>query len=63
MQTIKKLATSRTAWTIAVLFLINGINGIHDSIPAGLVTSVDAILSILAAYFHANPSQAYNPQQ
>lgn len=55
MQVLK----SRTTWTIAVTFLINGVSAIHNNIPAGVVPLVDAGLGLLAIYFHVNPSQNY----
>ncbi len=51
---------SRTFWTIVLLFVINGVSGIHDSIPANYVTIVDTVLSLLATYFHVSPRQSYN---
>jgi len=46
---------SRTVWTIVILFVINGIGGIRDLIPSGLLPIIDALLSILAVYFRVNP--------
>lgn len=54
-----KLLKSRTVWTIIVLFVINGVAGIHDTIPVNLLPFIDGILGILAIYFKLNPSQNY----
>ena len=48
---------SRTVWTIVVLFLINGVQGIHSMIPAELLPFIDGILSMLAIYFRVAPRQ------
>ena len=55
MDKIKLALSSRTVWTIIVMFLVSGISGIHDSIPASLLPIVDGGLSILAIYFRVNP--------
>ncbi len=46
---------SRTVWTIVVMFIIGGVNSIHDIIPANLVTIIDGALGALAIYFRVNP--------
>lgn len=51
---------SRTFWTLVVLFVVNGVSGVHDMIPASLLPVVDGLLGILTVYFHVNPSQNYN---
>ena len=50
---------SRTVWSLIVLFVVNGISGIHDSIPSNWLTLVDGVLGILTVYFKINPSQNY----
>lgn len=42
---------SRTFWTIVVLFIINGVEGIKEFIPGGYLALVDSILGLLAIYF------------
>ena len=56
---IKKLFKSRQAYTIAALFAINGVGGIHDQIPANLLPFVDGLLSMLALYFRVAPKQTF----
>jgi hypothetical protein len=51
---------SRTFWTVVVIFVLNGFNGIHGMIPAGWVLPLDTVLGLLAVYFKVNPSQNYN---
>ena len=56
---IRKIFTSRTVWTLIVLFVINGVGAIHDFIPKDLLPFIDGALGILAVYFKVNPSQSY----
>ncbi len=56
---MQKILQSRTTWTIVVLFIVNGIGAVHSFIPGALTPIVDGLLSILAIYFHINPSQQY----
>jgi len=56
---MKKLLTSRTNWTIAVMFLIGGFEAITSMIPEGISTFVLGFLALLATYFKMNPSQNY----
>ena len=51
---------SRTFWTIVVMFLYNGVMAIHNLIPVSFAPLVDGLLSIVAVYFHMNPSQNYS---
>ena len=46
-----KLLKSRTFWSLVALFVINGVGGIRDSIPSGVLPVVDGILGILVIYF------------
>ena len=57
---IKLALTSKTVWAIIVLFIINGVGAIHNSIPANWLTVIDPIIGLLAIYFKVNPSQNYN---
>lgn len=59
MQKIWLALTSRTFWTIVVMFVINGFAGIHDVIPPALVLPINTFLGLLATYFKVNPSQNY----
>lgn len=54
MDKIIKLAKSRTFWTLVVLFLLNGVEGIRESIPEGAYMPLNAILTAMGAYFRAN---------
>lgn len=56
---MQKILKSRTTWTIAVMFLVGGIEAIAQFIPDSLETAVLGGLSILAIYFKLNPSQEY----
>ena len=55
MEKLLNALKSRTTWTIIVLFIINGIDGIREQIPANLLPVIDGVLSMLAVYFRANP--------
>lgn len=59
MNKIKLALSSRTVWTLIVLFIINGIAGIHDSINPTVLNVLDPILGILAIYFKVNTSTDY----
>lgn len=57
---IKKILSalkSRTFWTVVVLFLVSGVDGIRETIPEGLQLPIDGFLTILAGYFRVNPRQ------
>ena len=47
----KKVFSSRTVWVIIVLFLVNGVSGIREFIPEGLLPVIDAVLGLAAVYF------------
>jgi len=59
MRKIFSYLKSRTVWTIVVLFLINGVSGIREYIPANWLPAVNGILGILAIYFRVKPRQDY----
>lgn len=59
MNKLVQILKSRTFWTLVVLFVINGVDGIRESIPSNIGTLVDLVLGVLATYFHVNPSQQY----
>ena len=52
---IKKILSSRTVWVIIVLFIINGVTGIREFIPANLLPAIDAVLGLAAIYFRIQP--------
>ena len=45
------LLKSRTFWTIVVMFVISGVNGIREFIPGNVLPVIDGVLAILAVYF------------
>jgi hypothetical protein len=55
--------SSRTFWTIVVMFIVGGGNAIDPVLPTIVQVPLLTILSGLATYFHVNPSQTYNPPQ
>jgi len=59
MKTITKLLKSRQFWTLVVLFVMNGVTGVHDFIPANLLPIVDTVLGFLVVYFRISPQQKF----
>lgn len=59
MNKIQKALTSRTTWTIIVMFIIGGINAITEFIPEAILVPLNGLLSLLAVYFKVNPSKEY----
>ena len=55
-----KAISSRTNWTILATFVVNGVPMIRGFIPAQWLPLVDAVLGLLALYFHMNPKQNFN---
>lgn len=59
MNKIKLALSSRTTWTLVVLFVINGFSAIQSSIPTQWIEIINPLLGLLAIYFKVNPSQKY----
>ena len=57
---IKNIFKSRTVLVIILLFIINGIEGIREFIPVGLLPLIDGVLGILAIYFRVKPKQDFS---
>jgi hypothetical protein len=55
-----KVFKSRTFWTLVALFITNGISGIREQLNPAALTTIDAVLGLVATYFHVNPSQNYH---
>ena len=51
----KKILSSRTNWTILVIFLIGGVESITAFIPIFWLPFVEGILALAALYFHTHP--------
>jgi hypothetical protein len=51
---------SRTVWTLIFMFVVGGLNGVTNTLPAGIVAPLMGFLSLLGVYFHVNPTQTYN---
>lgn len=54
-----KLLKSRTFWTLIGMFAFNGLEAVQDGVPANWQVGVNAVLTILGAFFKVNPSQSY----
>ncbi|MDI6788487.1 MAG: hypothetical protein QME51_08965 [Planctomycetota bacterium] len=50
-----KFLRSRTVWTIVVLFIVNGFEGVRELLPGNWLPTVDFFLSAAAIYFRMNP--------
>ena len=59
MNTQYSFLRSKTFWTIVVTFIITGTNGIEGLLPAGSVIYIQAVLSMLATYFHTSTAIAF----
>lgn len=55
MNTLFKAIQSRTVWTIALMFIIGGVQAVEGILPADAFIALNGALSILAAYFRLNP--------
>lgn len=51
---------SRTVWTLIVLFVVNGLEGVRELVTPAQLMIVDAILMILGIYFRVRPRQTFN---
>ena len=45
-----KLLQSKTVWILVAMFVLNGIEGIRESIPTAWLSTVDFALTLLAIY-------------
>ena len=59
MDKIIKALTSRTVWSVIILFLISGVDGVQNLVPADMLTPIQFVLALLAGYFKVTPSQSY----
>ena len=59
MSKLALVYNSRTFWTIVVMLVFNLIPQLP--IDQSIKDLVNGVLSLLATYFHVNPSQNYNP--
>lgn len=54
MEQIIKALKSRTVWTVVLLFVINGVEGIKDVLSTEAYTGLNALFTALAVYFRVN---------
>ncbi|KKN17883.1 hypothetical protein LCGC14_0961420 [marine sediment metagenome] len=62
MPTKKKLLgilKSRQMWTVLLLFVINGVDGIRELISPSFLTLLDSVLGFLVIYFRVKPKQEF----
>lgn len=55
MNMLYKAIQSRTVWTIAVMFVIGGVQALESVMSPETFVVVQGALSLLAAYFRVNP--------
>ena len=46
-------------WVFSVLFVIHGVEGVRDSIPADTLPFIDALLTFAGIYFRVSPAQKF----
>lgn len=54
-----KLLKSRQFWSLVALFVINGVEGVREFIPADYLPLVNAALGLLAVWFRLAPRQQF----
>lgn len=54
MEKLKLALLSRTTWTVLAMFVISGVEGVRDIIPADFLPLVNALLGLIAVYFRVN---------
>lgn len=54
-----KALTSRTVWTIAIMFALGGLQATQSFFTTDQFVALQGALSLLAAYFKVSPSQTY----
>jgi hypothetical protein len=42
-------------WTFIILFIISGVEGVQNLIPADMLTPIEFALTLLGTYFRVNP--------
>lgn len=50
-----KYLKSRTVWTLVAIFVFNGLQAIQPEVSVELQSTVNVILSLLAAFFRVTP--------
>ncbi len=62
MSKILQTLRSRTFWTLVLMLSINSIPEIKNAFPnVAWLDTVNSLLTLLATYFHVNPTQVYAP--
>lgn len=59
MENLSKLLKSRQFWTIVVLFVVNGVGGVREFVPAEVLPALNALLGVLTVYFRVKPVQKF----
>lgn len=48
---------SRTFWSAVLLFVVSGIDGVRESIPAVVLEPLQVVLTLAVGYFRVNTKQ------
>lgn len=57
---MKRLLSSRTVWTIALMFAFNAVQVFGHYLSPEIATFVDLCLTGAAGYFHVNPRISFS---
>lgn len=52
------LFRSRTFWTLVFMFVVNGYAAVSGQVPGNIDLVINAVLSLLASYFHLQTGQS-----
>lgn len=59
MTNILKLLKSRQFWVLAALFVVNGIEGVKELVPAEIMPALNVILGVAAVLLRIFPVQDF----
>lgn len=59
MDRFHKMLRSRTFWVFVLMFVVNGLEGIRDSIPKEYLPFINALLVGAGIYFRVYPNQQF----
>lgn len=56
----KSLLKSRQFWVLVGIFMVNGVSGVQDAIPASMMVYANGFLGLMAVYFRISPKQSFD---
>lgn len=57
---MSKILSSRTVWVLIAFVLYNGVQSVHNILPASWNLYVDVVLGLAGTWFRAHPVQTFN---